>query len=197
MTPERASLLVARWVLFYTRRLPAAVGQRRVDEIAADLHDHIAHERASGTSDSRIALSILSRMARGMPADISWRRWAQPSRGDFMKPFLALVAAALGIAVIALVLDSPLLVLLSVLLLGGVTFGTFVTSARTAQQRGFGVPFVAVLAVALVLAALGVSAIVLGERGDAPGLVLLGIAVITSAIVGAFAYGVRTTQRST
>jgi hypothetical protein len=38
------------------------------------LHDHVAHERARGTSDRRIALSILSRMARGVMADASWRR---------------------------------------------------------------------------------------------------------------------------
>ena len=70
MTPERALDLVARWVRFYTRELPAPIAQRRVDEIGADLHDHLAYERARGTSDQRIALSILSRMARGMTAEL-------------------------------------------------------------------------------------------------------------------------------
>ncbi len=73
MTPERMADLVARWVRFYTRELPTPIAQRRIDEIDADLHDHIAHERAYGTSDRRIALSILSRMVRGLPADASWR----------------------------------------------------------------------------------------------------------------------------
>jgi hypothetical protein len=68
VTPERALELVARWVRFYTRELPTPIAQRRVDELGADLHDHIAHERARGTSDLRIALAILSRMARGMTA---------------------------------------------------------------------------------------------------------------------------------
>jgi hypothetical protein len=58
MTPERPAGLVARWVRFYTRELPAPVAQRRVDEIDADLHDHIAHERSRGPTDRRIALSI-------------------------------------------------------------------------------------------------------------------------------------------
>lgn len=73
MTPERMAELVARWVQFYTRDLPAAIAQRRINEIDADLHDHIAHERAHGTSDRRIALSIVSRMVRGLAADASWR----------------------------------------------------------------------------------------------------------------------------
>ena len=73
MTPERVVRLVGRWVRFYTRELPAPVAQRRVDEIGADLHDHIAHERARGTSDRRIALRIFSRMVRGLAADASWR----------------------------------------------------------------------------------------------------------------------------
>jgi hypothetical protein len=73
MTPERMARLVARWVRFYTRDLPAPIAERRAHEIDADLHDHIAHERARGSSDRRIALSILSRMVRGMAADASWR----------------------------------------------------------------------------------------------------------------------------
>jgi hypothetical protein len=72
MRPEHAAELVARWVRFYTRDLPTQVAQRRIDEIAADVHDHIAHERAVGASDRRIALSLLSRMIRGLPADASW-----------------------------------------------------------------------------------------------------------------------------
>jgi hypothetical protein len=73
MTPERMAELVARWVRLYTRNLPPPIAQRRIDEIDADLHDHIAHERAHGTSDRRIALSIAARMVRGLAADASWR----------------------------------------------------------------------------------------------------------------------------
>ena len=73
MTPERMAELVARWVRFYTRDLPTPIAERRIDEVDADVHDHIAHERAHGTGDRRIALSILSRMVRGLAADTSWR----------------------------------------------------------------------------------------------------------------------------
>jgi hypothetical protein len=138
MTPQRAAELVARWVRFYTGKLPAPIAQRRVDEISADLHDHIAYERSRGRSDQRIALSILSRTARGLTADASWRGRVRPWKGDLMKSFVAILAAALGVA------------------------------------------------------AIGVVAIMYGETDDAPGLVLLGILLI----VGAFALGVRTAQRS-
>ena len=48
MTPERMAELVARWVRFYTRDLPGPIAKRRIDEVDADVHDHIAHERALG-----------------------------------------------------------------------------------------------------------------------------------------------------
>ena len=73
MTPERSARLVAQWVRLYTQDLPAPIAERRTGEIGADLHDHIEHERARGTSERWIALSILSRMVRGLPADGSWR----------------------------------------------------------------------------------------------------------------------------
>ena len=53
--------------------MTASFAQRRVDEIGADLHDHIAHERANGISDRRIALGIASRIVRGLAADAAWR----------------------------------------------------------------------------------------------------------------------------
>ncbi len=73
MTPERGAALVARWMRFYTRDVPAAIARRRIKEIDADLHGHIAHERANGTSYRRVAVSILSRMVRGVAADFSRR----------------------------------------------------------------------------------------------------------------------------
>ena len=73
LTPEAAAQLVTGWVRRYTRELPEEVRARRVGELDADLHDHITAARAAGTTEPRIALGILSRMARGIPADLSWR----------------------------------------------------------------------------------------------------------------------------
>ena len=50
----------------------------------------------------------------------------------------------------------------------------------------------AVLAAALSVIALGVTAAMAGEPDDAPGLALIGIVLI----VGAFAFGVRTAYRA-
>ena len=73
MTPERAAALVLRWVRLYTRDLPTDVAERRAGEIHVDLHDHIAHERGIGTGDGQIAIGVLSRMVRGVGADVLWR----------------------------------------------------------------------------------------------------------------------------
>jgi hypothetical protein len=130
MTPERAAELVGRWVQFYTRELPAVVAQRRADEIGADLHDHVAHERAQGMNDRRIALNILSRMVRGLIADVSWRRRIQPVKGDLVKRIAILVpvlsVVALGVAAILFgeADDAPGLVLLGILfIVGALAFG--------------------------------------------------------------------------
>jgi hypothetical protein len=66
--------LVAWWARRYTRDLPEPVARRRIDELEADVHDNIAHERADGAGEARIALGIAARMLRGLPADAAWRR---------------------------------------------------------------------------------------------------------------------------
>ncbi len=123
---------------FYTRDLPTAIAQRRVDEIAADLHHHMAHERTHGRSDRRIALSILSRMVRGLAADASWRRQVGPLKGNLMKPVLAVLAAAIiaaAIGVAAIVYggadDAPGLQLIGTLFVAGAV----VLGVRTVRSR--------------------------------------------------------------
>ncbi len=98
MTPERMARLVLLWVRRYTRDVPPAMAERRIGEIRADLHDHIAHERAQGIGDRRIVYGIVSRMARGLMADASWRRVARPAKGHRMTPSLAILATVLGVA---------------------------------------------------------------------------------------------------
>ncbi|HEX2053098.1 MAG TPA: hypothetical protein VHJ78_05140 [Actinomycetota bacterium] len=140
MTPERTAELVERWVRLYTRELPSAVAERRVDEMGADLHDHIAHERARGTGDVRIAFSILSRMARGLPADVSWRRRVGPLKGGVMKRFANILIPILGviIGVPAMLYgnadDSPGLVLIGILLIAGTLAFGFVPALRSKSR---------------------------------------------------------------
>lgn len=142
MTPQRATELVTRWVRCYTRQLPAALAERRIDEINADLHDHIAYEQARGASDRRIAVSVLSRMVRGLAADASWRGRIRPWSGDLMTSFAAILAAGLGIAAVGVLAilygsgdDLPGLVLLGILLI----VGAFAIGVRTGHRRGQGI----------------------------------------------------------
>ena len=200
MTPEGMAKLVARWVRFYTRGLPTPIAERRVDELDADLHDHIAHERANGIGDRRIALRIASRMVRGLAADAAWRR-RQPKvtahrsaleetmKRTFSRPA---VRVSLGVTII---LSIPLA---AMLITGEVVWSLADFAAAAAFLTAIGVALeLAVkragnLATALGIAAVGVAAAVFGEADDAPGLVLLGILLILSAC----ALGMRTAQRS-
>ena len=191
MTPERMAELVAGWVRFYTRDLPAAVAQRRIEEIDADLHDHIAHERAQGISDRRIARGIASRMVRGLAADAAWR--GRQTREGTMNKALYRSAArvALGVAVILLV---PLVATL-VTDGEGWSVGDFIAAGVFLAAIGvvieLAVKRVGNLALAIGIAVVGVLAGVAGEADDAPGLVLLGIVLIVSAC----ALGIRARTR--
>jgi hypothetical protein len=200
VTPERVAELVARWVRFYTRNLPPPIAQRRIDEIDADLHDHIAHERAHGAKDRRIALSIAARMLRGLAADVSWRRQtvARPSTPkDVMKMSKTAYRPAVRVALATgFILLLPLVAmqitdevdwgLADFAFAGALLGGTGLLLHELATRKAGNIAYRA------VATAIGVAAIVLGEADDAPGLVLFGGLLI----VGTVALAVRTAQRS-
>ncbi|HEV3377537.1 MAG TPA: hypothetical protein VG126_09695 [Thermoleophilaceae bacterium] len=181
--------LVARWVRFYTRNLPPPIAQRRIDEIDADLHDHIAHERAHGTNNRRIALSIVARMLRGLGADVSWRR--QHAKATTTSRPAVRVALAT-----ALILLLPLAAMqmtdevdwgvADFVLAGALLGGTGLLLQRLAARKAGNIAYGA------VATAIGVAAIVFGEADDAPGLVLFGGLLIIATL----ALAVRTAQRS-
>jgi hypothetical protein len=202
MTPERMAELVARWVRFYTRDLPGPVAQRRRDEIDADLHDHIAHERANGISDRRIARGIASRMVRGLAADAAWRGRqakvaAHPSTLEkAMKARRTFYRSAARVALgVALILSLPLVAMLVTdevawspadFAVVGVLLAAIGVALELAVRKAGN------LAIAIGIAVVGVAAATFGEADDAPGLVLLGILLVVSAC----ALGVRVAQHS-
>ena len=202
MTPERMSALVARWVRFYTRELPIPIAQRRADEIVADLHDHIAHERANGISDRRIARGIASRMLRGLAADVAWRAHhanlaaRRSPLEETMKTSETFFRSALRVALgVGLILSLPLVAMpftdevvwsLADFVVAGILLTTIGVALELAVKKAGN------LAIALGIAAVGVAAGIIGKADDAPGLVLLGILLIASAC----ALGVRSAQRS-
>ena len=198
MTPERMAAVVARWARFYTRDLPAPLAERRVGEIDADLHDHIAHERADGSGERRIALGVASRMVRGLPADVAWRRrHARSSTVEvLMNTSKALARSAARVAVgVALILAVPFTamqfsedVVWSLAdFVGAAVFLTVIGVAIELAVRRAGN-----VGIAIGLAALGILAALFGESDDAPGLVLMGLVLIATAC----AMVVRTAQRS-
>ncbi len=176
MTPERVAGLVGRWVRAYTRSLPSVVAERRIDELEADLHDQIATERAKGIDDGQIARSILSRMVRGIGADIAWR-WdaARPARPrhrieDTMNTTMAY---RLGLA---LAVASMLFLLWGVAAMGIVgaegdafdrlyfaVVGIGVGGALLARFRAPGMAVV-LAAMALAVATITVLALILGKQ---------------------------------
>jgi hypothetical protein len=180
--------LVARWVRFYTQGLPTPVARRRIEEIKADLHDHVAHERAHGTGDRRIALSILSRMVRGLAADAAWR-------GRHAGPILHRPAARLAVAT-ALLLLVPLVAMqftdevvwtaadfvVAGLLLFGAGRAYQLTARRAgnlAYRLGAGVAVGTALMLVWLVGAVGV----IGEEGDRADLMYGGVLAV--GIVGA------------
>lgn len=70
---RRAARWSRWWAARYTRGLPAEVANERLDELAADLHDHSVHADATGMTGRALAVAIVSRSLRGVPADIAWR----------------------------------------------------------------------------------------------------------------------------
>ena len=188
MTPERMAGLVARWVRRYTRGLPGPIARRRAGEIDADLHDHIAHERAAGVADRRIALAIGSRMLRGLAADAAWRgrqakaaRYSTREEGMKTKAFQrSAVRVAIGVALvlsvpfIGMLVSDDVVWSLADFVAAGVLLSVVGVAIEMAVRRAGN------LAMALGLGALGVAAAVFGEADDAPGLVLLGILLVAS-----------------
>jgi len=198
MMPERMAELVGRWVRLYTRNLPPPVARRRIDEIDADLHDHIAHERAHGIEDRRTVLSIAARMVRGLAADASWRSQAIAGASATKEGMRMSKSAYRSAARVALVTTLILLVpLVGMLISDGVdwSLADFVLAGALLGGTGLLLELAARkprnITYRVAATAIGVAAIVLGEADDAPGLVLVGCLLIA----GTVALSVRTAQR--
>jgi hypothetical protein len=187
MTARRVAGLVALWVRLYTRNLPDEVARRRVEEIAADVEEHIAHERAAGVGERRIALGIASRMLRGVAADAAWRGRHISSRKNLSRSAVRVaigVALVLALPLIAMLLTDQVVWSLGDFIAAGVLLATVGVAVELAVKRAGSRPL------GIAIAAAGIAAGILGEAGDAPGLVLLGILLVVSGC----ALGLRAAQ---
>lgn len=192
MTPERVAELVARWVRFYTRNLPPRIAQRRIDELHADVHDHIAHERATGTAERHIARSVMARMVRGLAADASWRRHTMAHHPTSRTTYRSTIRVAFATALILII---PLVGMqitdevhwsLADFVFAGALLATTGLLLELALRRPRNIAYRA------AVSAIGVAAIALGEADDAPGLVLFGGLLILRTA----AWAIRAAQRS-
>jgi hypothetical protein len=189
VTPERAAGLVLWWARVYTARLPPALARRRIDELAADLEDHLTAARLDGADEARLARAVLSRSARGLPADVAWRHHVISSRRKNrpMSPARPVVHAVARVALgVLLVLTVPFILTVTSdgngwhwhvgdFLLAAVALGLIGACLELAIRRA-GHPLIAV-----ATAAVGGAAGVLGQVDDAPGLVLLGVLLVAAA----------------
>ncbi|MFP5487220.1 MAG: hypothetical protein ACLGHQ_02790 [Acidimicrobiia bacterium] len=200
MSVDLARAVIVTWVRLYTAGLSRPVAARRLDEIRADLHDQVVHERTLGVRESRIAVRLASRTIRGAAADVTWRArevrsthtrptHEQPTQERAMKATPFITSAARVSAVVIAVLAIPLIgtatsdeVQWSVVdfVLAGTLLGIVGVCIEVAVQRRGNVVTAAALAI------LGVAAAVLGELDDAPGLVLLGALMVVGG--GAIAH---------
>jgi len=185
--------LVARWVRAYTRGLPGPAAGRRAQEVEADVHDHIAHERAQGTGEGRIALGIASRMVRGAAADAVWRRRHAPrGAGRSVVRVACATAAVLLVPAVATLAGGaawgPLDFVLAAVALTGAGLALELMLARRgepAYRWAAALAIGAALLLAFLLPAVGV----LGETG-APGDAMY-LAVLGVLAVGAVAARLR------
>jgi hypothetical protein len=186
--------LVARWVRCYTRGLPPSIAERRIEEIDADLHDHIAHARAAAAGERRIALAVAMRMLRGLAADAAWRAQTIARSPTPKEVNMRRSAARVGL-ITAVVLLVPLV---GMLVSDGVAWSVadFVFAGVLLMGTGLLLELAARrprnVALRVAAAAIGVAAILLGEADDAPGLVLFGGLLI----LGTVALSLRTAQKS-
>jgi hypothetical protein len=169
MSPERVAAVVLRWARLYTRGLPRAVADRRIEELSADLHDQVAHERAAGVADGRIARAVATRALRGVPSDLAWRRPKAPAR------VVAFVAAVLALPAVGMLVSDQVVWSAADFVLAGTLLTIVAVAFELALRRAGN------LVLGAGLAALGGAACLLGGSDDAPGLVLLGLLLLASA----------------
>lgn len=69
---DHGAAAVRGWVGLYTRGLPAELRDRRCEEVEADLADETLDAELFGSTGA-LTTARLSRLVRGIPADVSWR----------------------------------------------------------------------------------------------------------------------------
>ncbi len=98
-----ASGLTLSWIRCYTLGLSRDTRAMRQQEIESDLWEHERDMRGRAWSRVEFALAVLSRLVRGMPADVFWRLQMEGPRMEIKIPFER-VAGGLLLALVAMMI---------------------------------------------------------------------------------------------
>lgn len=93
------SRVVRSWAAAYTIGLPPGAREQRRMEIASDVWEQHHAEGGAGRARISFAMSLLSRMVRGIPADVLWRVNVEGPQMDIKIPF----ERTMGILLLAMV----------------------------------------------------------------------------------------------
>ncbi len=99
---QTAARLTRGWAAAYTVGLARDVRQSRRREIASDIWEH-QHDAEDTGFSAGVALQMISRTLRGMPADLLWRINVEGPQMDIRIPIERIVGAML-VAMVAMVL---------------------------------------------------------------------------------------------
>ncbi|MDP9238484.1 MAG: DUF4386 domain-containing protein [Chloroflexota bacterium] len=97
-----AAGLTRSWIRCYTLGLSRDTRVMRQEEIESDLWEHEREAGESVRARASFALAVLSRLVRGMPADVFWRFQMEGPKVEIKIPFER-VAGALLLALVALI----------------------------------------------------------------------------------------------
>ncbi len=102
-TTVMAAGLTRSWIRCYTLGLSPQARELRQDEIESDLWEH-EHDLPGGfASRAAFGLAVLSRLVRGMPADLFWRFQMEGPRVEINIPFER-IAGGLFLAMVAMIM---------------------------------------------------------------------------------------------
>jgi hypothetical protein len=100
-----AAHIVHLWTATYTLGIASHVRSARRAEIASDIWEQRAD---AGTSPLALAISLCSRMLRGIPADLLWRVNVEGPKMDIRIPFERIIGALLLAMVVLLVVTTSI-----------------------------------------------------------------------------------------
>ncbi len=103
-----APRVVRWWTATYTAGLASSVRDARRAEIASDVWEHSEDMAAGGETLLGRAIGVVSRLVRGIPADLLWRVNVEGPKMDIRIPFERVTGALLLAMVLLLMITTSI-----------------------------------------------------------------------------------------